>query len=415
MVLFSEFQIKSAFIPLLDYEPSAEMVAMATTADQLILHLPSGANKGPATPWIRETFLLTVTLLLLSFSLVMVYSTTGVISQEKFGDPFFYLKRQAAAVILGICFLLAFARVPLELVKKVSPFLFPLSLLLLIATYIPGIGDRAGGAQRWLNLGILRFQPGEFVKVCFVVFMAGFLARHEEKLSTFITGVFKPFLLVGCVCSLFLMQPDFGSSAIICIITMVMSGVAGAQILHLLALGAAFVLPGIALVIASPYRMKRITSYLTPWADPSGSGYQLIQSLIAVGTGKMTGVGLGESQQKLFFLPAAHTDFIFAVIGEELGFLGCMATMLFFLLFLWRGLKIANRVADDTFAFSLSIGLTLIIALPALLNAGVVTGVLPTKGMVLPLIGYGGTSIVASLIAVGLLLSISRTSYTNTR
>lgn len=381
------------------------------TADQLILQLPSSRQAEPSAPLIREPFLLIVTILLLLFSLVMVYSTTGVISQEKFGDSLYYVKRQGIAVILGTMLMFALAKVPLELMKRISPYLFPVSIGLLLATYLPIIGDRAGGAQRWLNLGILRFQPGEFVKVFFVIYMAGFLARHEEKLSTFVSGVLKPFLLVGIICALFLKQPDFGSSFILCLITLLMTGVAGARLLHLACLGGAFVVPGVLLILFSPYRMKRITSFLSPWADPSGSGYQLIQSLIAVGTGKIAGVGLGESQQKLFFLPAAHTDFIFAVIGEELGFIGCVTLMMFFLLFLWRGLRIANRVAEDTFAFALSIGLTLVIALPALVNTGVVTGILPTKGMVLPLIGYGGTSIVASLIAVGLLLAISRWSY----
>lgn len=357
---------------------------------------------------ILEPIILALTVLLLSFSLVMVYSTTGVVSQEKFGDPYYYVKRQAFASILGMFALFGISRVPLELVKRAAPYLFWVCLALLLGTYVPGIGDRAGGAQRWLNLGFIRFQPGEFVKLLFIVYLAGFLARHEETLSTFLSGIVKPFLLVGVLCALYLKQPDFGSSAILCLITVIMTGSSGARIKHLCTMLLAFLIPAVLLVIFSPYRMKRIASFLSPWSDPSGSGYQLIQSLIAIGTGKVTGVGLGASQQKLFFLPAAHTDFIFAVIAEELGMVGCIALMGVFLFFLARGLKLAGKVADNTFAFSLVIGLTSLIVLPALLNTGVVTGILPTKGMVLPLVGYGGSSIMACLMAVGLMLSVAR-------
>lgn len=359
-------------------------------------------------PMISEPILVGLTLLLLSFSLVMVYSTTGVVSQEKFGDAFYYVKRQGAAAVVGLLLMVLFSRMSIDRLRTLSPYLLGVSIALLVATYIPGIGDAAGGARRWIHLGFIRFQPGEFVKVSFVVFMAGFLARHEGKLSSFAYGVVRPFLLVGLIAGLFLAQPDFGSSVIVALVAICMTGAAGAKIRHLLLISVAFLIPAVLLVVISPYRMRRIISFLSPWSDPSGSGYQLIQSLIAVGTGKWIGVGLGASQQKLFFLPAAHTDFIFAVVAEELGFVGCMALLGVFLFFLWRGLRIAGRVADDTFAFSLAVGLTLLVVLPALLNTGVVTGLLPTKGMVLPLVGYGGSSVVACLIGVGLILSIAR-------
>jgi cell division protein FtsW len=355
-----------------------------------------------------EPVLLFLAILLISFSLVMVYSTTGVVAQEKFGDPYFYVKRQAVSALLGFFFLFVLSRIPMERIQKVTPYLYVTCLSLLLVTYLPGIGDRAGGAQRWINLGIIRFQPGEFVKLTFIVYLAGYLARHEESLSGFVTGILKPFMLVGGVCALFLKQPDFGSSAILCLITLVMIGTSGAKIKHLALMGLSFLIPAIFLILFSPYRMKRVTSFLQPWADASGSGYQLIQSLIAVGSGKLTGVGLGESQQKLFFLPAAHTDFIFAVVGEELGLIGCMLLLSVFLAFLARGIYLAGKVASDTFAFSLTLGLTLLVVMPAMLNAGVVTGMLPTKGMVLPLVGYGGSSIMATLSGIGIILSIVR-------
>jgi cell division protein FtsW len=355
-----------------------------------------------------EPVLLILALLLISFSLVMVYSTTGVVAQEKFGDPYFYVKRQAISALIGFILLFSFSRIPMELIKKATPYLYIVCLSLLLVTYLPGIGDRAGGAQRWINLGIIRFQPGEFVKLGFIVYLAGYLARNELNLSGFVSGILKPFMLVGGICALFLKQPDFGSSAILCLITLVMIGTSGAKIKHLALMGAAFLVPAVLLILFSPYRMKRVTSFLQPWADPSGSGYQLIQSLIAVGSGKLTGVGLGESQQKLFFLPAAHTDFIFAVVGEELGLIGCMILMCVFLVFLARGIYLAGKVASDTFAFSLTLGLTLLVVFPAMLNAGVVTGLLPTKGMVLPLVGYGGSSIMATLSGIGIIISIVR-------
>ena len=355
-----------------------------------------------------EPILITLALLLLSFSLIMVYSTTGVVAQEKFADPYFYVKRQAISGLIGLCLMYAASRIRLEFLRKISPLLFWIAAGLLLATYIPGIGDRAGGAQRWLNLGLFRFQPGEFVKLLFIVFIAGLLARDEKRLREFFTGIIKPFLFVGVICALFLKQPDFGSSAIICLVTLGIIGASGARIRYLLLLGASLAVIGATLVLISPYRMKRVTSFMQPWADPAGSGYQLIQSLIALGSGDLTGVGLGASQQKLFFLPAAHTDFIFAVIGEELGLIGCMLLMSVFIMFFARGIVLAGRVADDTFAFCLTLGMTLLIVVPAMLNAGVVTGVLPTKGMVLPLVGYGGSSVMACLAGIGLILSVVR-------
>jgi cell division protein FtsW len=352
--------------------------------------------------------ILSLTFLMIMFSLLMVYSTTGVISTEKFSDPYYYLKRQLVAVLLGIGVMFIVARVKISFLEKISVFCLPAACLLLVATFLPGIGNSAGGASRWINLGIVRFQPAECVKLLFIIFIAGYLSRHEAKLSSFKAGIVKPFIFVCMVAGLLLKQPDFGSAAVIAIIAFSMVAVSGARLRHMVLCVLVLIGCGATLIFISPYRMSRVISFMSPWADASGKGYQLIQSLIAVGSGQMTGVGLGASQQKLFFLPAAHTDFIFAVVGEELGFIGCLIVMSLFLLFLWRGLYLASRVSSNVFAFSLICGLTLLIALPALLNIGVVTGMLPTKGLVLPLIGYGGTSVVTCLTAVGLLLALSR-------
>lgn len=355
-----------------------------------------------------DLVLVAAVLLLVGFGLVMVYSTTGIISQEKLGDAMFYAKRQTLSALLGLGLMLVCMKVPLGFLRRISPYLFALSILMLLLPLIPGIADRAGGASRWVKFGPVRFQPAEFVKVFMVVFMAGFFARHETRLRNFADGIVKPFGLVCCAAALLLLQPDFGSSAVIVVVVLCMALASGVRLAHMgLCTVVVMILAGI-LVAISPYRMMRVVSFLSPFADASGKGYQLIQSLIAVGTGQISGVGLGGSQQKLFFLPAAHTDFIFAVISEELGFVGGVAIIFAFLVVMWRGLLLAKSVRHDTFLFALATGLTMMIVAPALLNVGVVIGLLPTKGMVLPLVGYGGSSLMACMAVVGLLLGIRR-------
>jgi cell division protein FtsW len=369
---------------------------------------PSLRSSAERMPQLYDMFIIAITLILIGVSLVMVYSTTGVTASEKFGDTFFYVKRQAMSCLIGLVLMLLLSRVDINIVKRCSPFFLPICVLLLLCTLIPGIGDSAGGAKRWVSLGFVRFQPGELVKVLFIVFIAGFLDRHEARLPSLQQGIIKPFLLVCLVSGLFLAQPDFGSAVVVASISFCMVAASGVRLRYLLIAGGILAFSAICLVLISPYRMKRIASFLSPFSDVSGKGYQLIQSLIAVGTGQTTGVGLGASQQKLFFLPAAHTDFIFSVVAEELGFIGAVMLLSLFLLFLWRGLMISSRLAEDVFASSLALGFTLLISLPALLNIGVVTGMLPTKGLVLPLIGYGGTSLVTCMAAIGVLLSLSR-------
>lgn len=352
-----------------------------------------------------------ITFLLVGISLIMIYSTTGVVAEEKFGDPFFYVKRQGLAALVGILAMGILSRLPLALLAKWSWVCFPISILLLSSTLVPGLRDEAGGAHRWINLGALRFQPGELVKLLMVIFLAGYFTRHANKINLFSNGILKPLVFVGVMSGLYLLQPDFGSAAVLTLTVVAIATACGVPLRFIVICGLVVAALGSIAVLISPYRMMRVVSFLSPFEDKSGSGYQLIQSLIAIGSGHISGVGLGESQQKLFFLPAAHTDFLFAVIGEELGFLGCFFIILLFLVFLWRGFRIATHVEHHTFAFALAVGLTLLIVIPAMLNMGVVSGVLPTKGLVLPLVGYGGTNLVMSLAAVGLLLSISRLSH----
>lgn len=354
------------------------------------------------------------TILLVGFGLLMVYSTTGVTAQERFGDSWYYTKRQLVSVLIGLLLMFGLSYVRISFLRRISPYLFVASVLLLLLPLIPGLSESSGGASRWIKIAGVRFQPVEFVKVAFIIFLAGYFARHQEQIEIFSQGILKPFLIVGLVGGLLLAQPDFGSAAIIASVAVCMSLAAGVKLRDVFYCVIGLAVLGAALVFYSPYRMTRVLAFTAPWSDASGRGYQLIQSLIAIGSGHVSGVGLGAGQQKLFFLPAAHTDFIFAVIAEELGFIGCLVPIVLFLLVLWRGLALAVNLAEDSFSFTLAIGLTGLIVVPAMLNIGVVTGLLPTKGLVLPLVGYGGSSMVACLCAIGLLLALTR-SYLQSR
>lgn len=356
----------------------------------------------------KERYLLFVVIFLAIFSLLMIYSATAITSDRNFGSQFVFVKKQIFSCIIGFCVLILASQIPTELVKKYSPFAFPLLVFALLLTFIPGIGDRAGGAQRWVNLGLVRFQPVEFVKVLFIIFIAGYFQRQDEKIKTFLSGVVKPGIFLAVVGGLLLMQPDFGSLVIITLTTSGIMWCSGVRIKHFLVIFAVIASLFTALIINSPYRMARVTSYLSPEKDPTGDGYQLIQSLVAVSSGKFFGVGFGESQQKLYYLPAGHTDFIFALVAEELGFIGCFIIIFSFLVILYRGFKIAGNFTNQPFNYSLAVGLTLLITIPAFLNMCVCLGLLPTKGLALPLFSYGGSNLIANLGTIGLLLGLSK-------
>lgn len=375
---------------------------------ELLNFITSNDTTRSKKPFFGDAALFTICLGIIGFGLVILFSTTGVTAQERLGDQYYYLKRQGAALAAGLFLMIVLSRLSIDWLRRYSSFALPLALLLLGLTLIPGLGDSAGGAKRWIVLGSIRFQPGELVKLLFLLFLARYLYKQETRLSTFVYGVIIPVGLCSLLGSLLLMQPDFGSTAVLFGITILLLAVSGMRLRYLgLAVLVAVAAAG-ALIVFSPYRMQRVIAFLSPWQDASGKGYQLIQSLIAVGTGNLFGVGLGASQQKLFFLPAAHTDFILAVIAEELGFVGVLGVICAYLLILWRGIKIALRWVNDVFGFALALGMTALIVLPAFLNMGVVSGLLPTKGMVLPLIAYGGSNLISSCIAIGILLALSR-------
>ena len=346
---------------------------------------------------------------LLMASVVMVYSSSSVVALTTYGDPAFFMKRQIIWAVVGLALMAIAMRTGHRVLqdKRVVLVLLIVSLALLVATLVPGVGRMINGSRRWLRLGMLSFQPSELAKFITVVYMSNYIAKKGEELRDFMNGVFPAYVVIGLFLLVASRQPDFGAA-------MTLAGVAG---IMLFAGGASLVHLGVTILAALPlvyiavahtaYRSRRIFSFLDPWADPRGAGHQIIQSFLAFGSGGLFGRGLGEGRQKLLFLPERHSDFIYAVIGEELGLVGALAVIVLFLIILWRGVRIA-LAAGDMFSRMLALGITLLICLQGVINMAVVTGLLPTKGIALPLVSYGGSSLVITMLALGVLLNISR-------
>jgi cell division protein FtsW len=360
-----------------------------------------------ASPPLRyDPLLLGAVLLLAMLGVVMVYSASAVYAGARLGDGLWFFKRQLAGAGLGILALLAAMRIGYRRLEKLATPLLLLAIVLLVLVHVPGLGRAAGGARRWLALGPIQFQPSEVVKLALVLWLARSLSRKQDRIRVFSAGLLPHLLVLGVVAALLLSEPDFGTTVVIASLTFALLFVAGARLAYLVS-GVVIAAPIAAfLVWSSRYRLQRVLAFLDPWADPRGHGYQAVESLLAFGAGGTAGVGLGGSHQKLFFLPAAHTDFILSIVGEELGFLGVSAVLLLFAVLVWRGLK-AAQAAPDPFGCYLAVGLTLLLALEALVNAGMALSLLPTKGMALPFLSYGMSSAVASLLAAGILLSVS--------
>ncbi|MDF0673788.1 MAG: putative lipid II flippase FtsW [Nitrospira sp.] len=354
-----------------------------------------------------DHMLLFVTITLTLVGLVMVFSASAVVAGNRFHDSWYYLKRQLAWLAFGLVLLHAASRVDYIWWKRLAPPLLGLIIVLLVVVLIPSIGVAANGARRWLRLGFISIQPAEVAKLIAVSYLAVYLAKNEDRLQHFSTGLLPVLLIIGVISGLVLMEPDLGTIVVLGLVTAGMLFLGGARVTHLLSL-VPVALVGVAVLIwSSPYRWQRFIAFFYPEQDPTGTGFQINQSFLAFGSGGLFGVGLGEGKQKLFFLPEAHTDFVLALVGEELGFLGTGIIVLFFALFVIRGFQISTR-ARIPFGRYLGIGITTLIGIQALINACVVTGLLPTKGLTLPFVSYGGSSLVISLIGVGILLNISR-------
>lgn len=354
-----------------------------------------------------DWWLLVATLALLVLGLVMVMSASVSIAERQTGDPFYYLWRQGAFVLLGMLLGTAVLQVRLVYWERMGPYFLLFGLVLLIVVLL--IGREVNGSVRWLGLGPFNLQPSELMKLFMVVYLAGYLVRRGEEVRSSAKGFLKPMALVGLVGVLLLAEPDFGAAAVITATVLGMMFLGGVRLWQFGLLFAVMLGAAALLAISSPYRMARLTSFVNPWADPFNSGFQLTQALIAFGRGEWLGVGLGGSIQKLFYLPEAHTDFLFAVLAEELGLLGAMVVIGLFAVLVWRAFVIGQAAiqAGNRFGGYTAFGIGLWLGMQAFINLGVNMGVLPTKGLTLPLMSYGGSSIVVSCLACALLLRVS--------
>ncbi|MEO5969294.1 MAG: putative lipid II flippase FtsW [Bdellovibrionia bacterium] len=345
------------------------------------------------------------------FGLIMVYSSSFIFAQEKTGNGFAFIQKQLIFAVLGFTALGVAARTDYHLWSKRAYPVLTFAALLLILVFIPGIGHKVGGAHRWIRLGNWRFQPGELAKFAVIFFVARQLDLNLGLLKSQWRKVLIHFLLPLPLFFLLFFQPDFGTTVIISIVIFFMFFAAGVRFRYLLGALIPGLMAGLWLALGSEYRRARLMTYLDPWRDPGGKGFQILQSFVGLHNGGLFGVGLGNGREKLFYLPEAHNDFIFSVIGEELGFIGVFVLVLAYFYFMYRGLKIAwiaQRKHQDRFGMFLATGITLALSFQGFVNIAVVLGLLPTKGLALPFISYGGSALVVDLFAVGVLLNVGR-------
>jgi len=354
-----------------------------------------------------DQVLLFVTITLALVGLVMMFSASAVMAGKRFDDSWYYLKRQLIWLTLGLTLLHLVSRIDYIWWKRLAWPLLGLVMVLLVMVLVPSISGFINGARRWLPLGPISVQPAEMAKLSVVIYLAGYLARKEDRLQDFASGLLPPLLIIGMLSGLILREPDLGTVVVMGLVVGALLFVGGARLSHLFMFALCSILIGLALVLTSEYRLPRLLTFLDPSKDPLNAGHQITQSFLAFGNGGLFGVGLGEGKQKLLFLPEPHTDFVLALVGEEIGFVGTAIIILLFAVFVIRGFQISTR-ARTPFGRYLGVGITTLIGIQALINACVVTGLLPTKGLTLPFVSYGGSSLVVSLIAVGILLSISR-------
>ena len=353
-----------------------------------------------------DHLLLLIVFILVGIGIVMVYSSSSISAAARFGDGIHFLKRQSCFALIGLLFMLLVMNIRYQTLKRFVYPIFITSLLLLILVLIPGIGTSIGGSTRWFRIGPLSFQPSEFAKLALIIFLAYSLSKKGKKIKSFSIG-FLPHLIVTLLMSaLVLLQPDFGTAMILIFLFFILMFVAGSKFIYLTYVLSAMSVGCYFLISCVGYRLDRVIAYLNPWEDPTSTGFQIIQSFLAFGSGGLWGVGLGSGKQKLFYLPEPHTDFIFSIIGEELGFMGVLSIIILFIILFCCGVRISTK-APDIFGTYLALGITSLIILHTVINLGVVMGLLPTKGSTLPFISYGGTSLVTNLISIGILLNIS--------
>jgi cell division protein FtsW len=344
-------------------------------------------------------------LLLIGIGLMMIYSASAVISEAKFGDSAYFVKRQIVYLVPGLFLAWFFSRIEIKLLQKAVRPLLILSALSLLAVLIPSVGSQINGARRWLKIGMISIQPSEFAKLSLIIFMAYYLAKKKEKMKEFRKGVLPALVILAIFLKLILSEPDLGSAVIIGGVFTLLIYQGGARIRHLFFLFL-LSLPFLYHYLSVGFRRHRLMAFLDPWKEQGGEGFQVVQSYLAFAGGGPFGAGLGGSKQKLFYLPEPYTDFIYSVIGEELGLIGTLGVLFLFSILISRGIKIALKT-EDLFDFYLAAGITFLFFIQVFVNVCVVTGLFPTKGLPLPLISYGGSSLWVNLISIGILMNIS--------
>lgn len=346
-----------------------------------------------------------ITIALSLGGLIMVFSASGVVAEMKYSDSTHYLQRQIIWMVLGFGVLFAGSQIDYQQWKEWVPWIVMgcVGGLLLVLIF----GLQINGAQRWLTFGYFSIQPTEMAKLAMVLYLAAFLSNPNRRVTDWRRGFFPPVVVVSSVCFLIVIEPDLGSIVVIGLVFVCMMYLAGARLRHLACLGLPMILAFLALIVFSPERWERFTTFLNPFQDREGAGYQLVQSLLALENGGIFGVGLGQGKQKLLYLPEAHTDFVLALVGEELGLMGTLGLLGLFVILVFKGFRVA-ALAPDMFGRFLALGITLLLTMQAMINAGVVSGMLPTKGLTLPLVSYGGSSLLTTMLAIGILLNIAR-------
>jgi cell division protein FtsW len=339
--------------------------------------------------------------------LLMALNTTYFLALQKTGDPFYFFKRHLIYLGVGLLVLGLLSQFSLAGLRRLVMPILIIAVIGLLLTYLPGVGITKSGARRWLQIGPFVGQPSELAKLAVVFFLAKFLATRGERMRTFAIGPLPAILAIAPIALLILKQPDLGSIVLIGLVLFAMLYAAGARLTHLAGMSAVALCIFAFQATSHAYRLRRIASFLDPWQSARGAGFQLIQSYVAFGAGGGWGVGLGASRQKMFYLPQAHNDFVFAVIGEEFGLAGALVVIALFTVILYRGMRIARR-EPDPFASLLAVGFTALLTLQALVNIAVVIGMIPTKGLPLPLLSYGGSALVGSMAALGVLLALGR-------
>ncbi|MDX2314749.1 MAG: putative lipid II flippase FtsW [Gammaproteobacteria bacterium] len=359
--------------------------------------------------WQRyDSQLIIAVLALMGIGLVMVASSSISIATRALGDPLYFFWRQSFYVALGLVMMLVATRIPLQVWRKSGPVLLGVGALMLLLVFVPGLGREVNGSMRWLSLGPINLQPSEPMKLFMVLYLAGYLVRRGELVRNTVGGFIRPMSMLAVIGVMLLFEPDYGATVILFTTALGMLFLGGVPFWSFVGWAAFVVVSMGVVVMAAPYRVERLLTFMNPWADPFGSGFQLTQALIAIGSGEWFGVGLGSSVQKLFYLPEAHTDFLFAVLAEELGMVGVLVVILLFTFVVWRAIAIGTRaeMAGHAYGAYLAYGVGLLIGLQAFVNIGVNMGILPTKGLTLPLMSYGGSSLLVNSFAVGLVMRV---------